>query len=955
MYFKLSCKNQNYSYFLCKHPDNVYNNNIGKNREIIGKFVKDGNNNITEYLFYLNPNTFDFYKTAKQRNLAFYLNEEMYSVCPYNLTSFDMIFRSVLRGKNVSSELISDESFNEKIFQSAELGPFCCNYEYIEKVFGFYNLKVEKVLEEYSSVSYSINIKSEEKMSLTNFLQKIYILSLYCTFRKTSIFFVNEDTINKIIKLSDDWLKDHEYSDHIINKFCKYKKTLKNLFFENTNTVSAEDTILNKRDIIEEKLEKISLHEKRHNLLIDTIKNNDIKIKSIVDFCTSEGKLLKKLQENFKDIKILGIEKSFEKVKKFSNKNENLRVIESNILYPDISESDLFPDLLTCVEAIEHFKYDDRQHLLKLIKELFIPKYIYLTTPNVDFNSIYGLEEGLYRRKDHIIEYNLKQFKEEVESYLSDKYDIEYLNIIDSSECQDSIYIQPSICIFCTHKSLVKNNDLIEISKPFPNKDEMFTQVVSSTEWGPSKIEEWMNNLDFRKIQTKKEHVRKINYKFLRKIKEYHGNIFLPISGYKIDEKELNTGYTSDAFISNSYNIFYLGPNIAPVDYLTGDEFLSRLEKIYSDCDKIDDNFKNIIIKNMDNYLEHPLTSILYYLERGIFYSNSELNFQLKYMGSRGYILAFKDNETANSMGFKNKIIINSRGGFNFFDDPSILNDIHNEIFTKDNKYDYIMLDCEILPWNYKAESLINYSFKSAIESAIISKKNSSQIYDNEKNVLNTLNNFSIGEQIEIYPFHVLYMGYVGPKSKENYHGFYNTHVNSFEILREFGLYNGQYFKECLNKIFVLSYSPPNKQFERIVGSWLFYTGCSTQEELDYIKTLNLNIPEEEYGKYEGFVVKPSNFLSYTDAGYFHQPALKIRGKNYLNLIYGIDVYNDPNIFKYVSNRKITPKRILANQQLELSKYIIDATVHKNHEQRLKYTAAFLGMEHINSNIDKTL
>jgi hypothetical protein len=86
------------------------------------------------------------------------------------------------------------------------------------------------------------------------------------------------------------------------------------------------------------------------------------------------------------------------------------------------------------VEAIEHFEYGDRIKILDLIKNIFVPKYLYLTTPNIEFNKFYSIEPGSLRRRDHCVEYTKDQFSREVVSYLSDLYNIEYIDIIEPTE-----------------------------------------------------------------------------------------------------------------------------------------------------------------------------------------------------------------------------------------------------------------------------------------------------------------------------------------------------------------------------------------------------------------------------------------------------------------------------------------------------------------------------------------
>ena len=106
----------------------------------------------------------------------------------------------------------------------------------------------------------------------------------------------------------------------------------------------------------------------------------------------------------------------------------------------------------------------------------------------------------------------------------------------------------------------------------------------------------------------------------------------------------------------------------------------------------------------------------------------------------------------------------------------------------------------------------------------------------------------------------------------------------------------------------------------------------------------------------EGFVYKPSERGSLRGPdGYLRQPALKVRGREYLRLIYGID-YLCPAWLDKLSRRGTRWKRLLAIQEQELAERLLMAFLHRNESARLQYAAAFLGVDGIGgAEIDRTL
>lgn len=67
----------------------------------------------------------------------------------------------------------------------------------------------------------------------------------------------------------------------------------------------------------------------------------------------------------------------------------------------------------------------------------------------------------------------------------------------------------------------------------------------------------------------------------------------------------------------------------------------------------------------------------------------------------------------------------------------------------------------------------------------------------------------------------------------------------------------------------------------------------------------------------EGMVVKPADFVAQTDRGSLAQPALKVRGRDYLRIIYGPD-YDRPDNLIRLKRRGLGRKRRLALQEFAL-------------------------------------
>lgn len=864
MFFQLSPTSKDYdkfSYIICKHPDSIFERNLGNGRKIIGKFTDDK----LSYEGSVQNDNIQFLRMMKELNKSSYIHPQLSCVCPINLIGFDKCFQSVIRGANIDSS--EKDFFQQSIFQMI-LGPFPFSCEKIDErfisiieMFNNVNIDVQFCKTPFECISKMLILTNSKLMSLTEFLQKVYLISM-CETMFYSLTKVEDNQIEKYVNLCKGWLDESINRDRIIYRLCGKKQGLVKLF-ENElidNNIN-ENEKLELKIKIEDKINgKDRIHYKKHIMVLERLKG----CKSYIDVGCGSGSLIKMvinkyIKQNKQKIKIIGINSDNNQCERARQKcRKNAIILTSNILESNINEESLLPDFLSCIEVIEHMDKEQRLLLINNIIDYIQPKEFILTTPNIDYNVNYdGLKNGQFRNEDHKIEYTLQQFYDEVINRIYNKYNIEFLNLYDLIEGKTYSDTQPSFCIYCKHKQ--------------PNE-------------------------------------RKVDYKKFKKFNLIFDPIYLEVVDYEIKEKEISYGLCSKQLLINEKNIFYLAPTISPVEYIN------------------DNNFPD-----SSKYLEHPLAAFKYYKDRDI----KLLCCEKKYMGSRGYILLFKNNYMANSLGFDSPIIINSRAGYPFFDnnDP-ILFDIYNDII--DNmKTDFIMFDAEIMPWCLKAKGLIEKEFQIPGECAYLSRYYGQ--YSNIGNALNylsSLNNYINNSNIEVRIFNILASGNILEYPKKP-------------------IFTDVMFGHCIDKQII------NENIKEVTkGCQIFkpveYDICCTSSTNDIIK----NVKDwEEFcdNGGEGYVYKPCQQISYTKSGYLIQPAIKVRGKEYLRLIYGID-YLDKDCFNLLTNRRITNKRALAIKEFELSLKILRSFLSQNSIQLKRNIAGFLGMENsFSGNIDRTL
>lgn len=816
-----------FSYLLCKKPGNIF-----EKENIKGFYEND-----SEYKILGNINSKKMLKILRDRNEESYVNYQYEGVTPYILNAMYDCLRSAISCSYTQEEKLQQEALKVRKLECT-IGPFLNDVDNVKNLFASFSLECE-AKETETKVAHSFIIKSDTN-TLSSFLQKIFILSMFLTF-KYRLFEIQTGQVEKFIRLSENWFEKNEYTKSIIKTLAANSKSLQEKFIEGLIDEEDQEEV---KDLLY--IDFKSKHSIRHDFIVKTISDFSKDVLTIIDYGCSTGQLSsflsKRLKETSKDFNIYAYDISDKAHKKFSF-NKRVHFYQMNLLFPNYDIIPRNPDFLILSEIIEHFDEEDRKFLYKTIIEQINPKTVIITTPNKEYNKVLGMDDSAVREPHHIIEFTPQQYEEEVVK-----------TFVDSN-------YESLSCSF--------------------NEDMTFVEINEEL-CGLSLISIFYNRNPNRKIKVEKN--------------DMYSTYYLPISNYELRAKEFSNGFSSRAFIENGNNIFYMAPTVPPVDY----------NEEYPD------------------YLEHPSSVIKYYKDRGI----NSLVCEDKYMGSRAHICIFKSEEVQRVYGYKSKIIINTRNGNPFFDkDSKYLDEFYDSIYPNLD-YDVTILDCEMMPWSLKAKGMIDYKFLGIGEASAINRKvNTDMNIKNAENFLESLSPYIKEEEPYCRVFGILALGDYNGKNFEWINGTQLDNLTKMNYI----------YKMCCSKFLPVNYDfidlDDEDSCNAEIKKWKWYT--------------------ENGG--EGRVYKPINPRQFAKNGFMIQPMLKVRGRPYLHIVYGIDYLEEEN-FEIIKRRNIKQKRLCAIQETEISDIMLRSFMHKKFDMCKKFVGGFIGSENVSfGNIDKTL
>ncbi|MFJ2716803.1 polynucleotide kinase-phosphatase [Streptomyces sp. NPDC087437] len=323
-----------------------------------------------------------------------------------------------------------------------------------------------------------------------------------------------------------------------------------------------------------------------------------------------------------------------------------------------------------------------------------------------------------------------------------------------------------------------------------------------------------------------------------------------------------------------------------------------------------------------DGYLEHPEEAFAQYREDGV----DRVVCEEKHMGSRAVALVCRDAEAARRrFGVDGPTgSLYTRTGRPFFDDPSVTEEILGRLRTAvteaglwaDLDTDWLLLDCELMPWSLKASGLLRsqYAAVGAASGAVFPDALAALEGAAARGVDVT---DLLGRQREraadAAAFTAAYRRYCWPTD-----GLDGVRLAPFQILAVRG-----------RSLAGLPHDGQLALLDRLVkhdATGLLQTTRRLYVDVSDPESVRAGVDWwlEMTGRgCEGMVVKPLGALVRGKEGRLVQPGIKCRGREYLRIIYGPE-YTRPDNLARLRGRFLHHKRSLAIREYALGLEALD-------------------------------
>jgi 3' terminal RNA ribose 2'-O-methyltransferase Hen1 len=347
-----------------------------------------------------------------------YVNDRPYVCSSFMCTAISGVYGTAMSGRCAKKQELADTPLD----LSASLFMLPCRGGVILPELLFeplgYEVQVEESalldeqFPEWGSGPY-INLTIRGRVRLRDLLNHIYVL--IPVFDRQKHYWIGEGEVDKLLDHGKGWLEDHPEKDLIARRYFKNLRSLARSALDRLDNGEWAGEALPPGNDEPETTGRPRLNTLRLEAVFNVIKKSGAG--SVIDLGCGEGNLLRLLMKEKTFTRVTGVDVSRTALEHARDKlkidrlpeaqQKRISLFQGSVSYRD--KRFRAYDAAALVEVIEHLDENRLDTLEALILGDARPGTLVVTTPNIEYNEIYGISR--FRHGDHRFEWNRARFQ----------------------------------------------------------------------------------------------------------------------------------------------------------------------------------------------------------------------------------------------------------------------------------------------------------------------------------------------------------------------------------------------------------------------------------------------------------------------------------------------------------------------------------------------------------------
>ncbi|MCB0582412.1 MAG: 3' terminal RNA ribose 2'-O-methyltransferase Hen1 [Phaeodactylibacter sp.] len=357
---------------------------------------------------------------ADSFQLGHYVNDRPYAASSFLSTAIAKTFGSALNGTCKERPELAEAALPLEVTLSAlsAAGGEEMIRRFFEPLGYVVDLETQLLDEQFPrwGASPYFKLRLRHTLPLKQLLRHLYVLIPALDNNKH--YFINKDEVEKLLEKGRHWLPGHPAVELITRRFLKHRRSLAGQALERLAAADGQAEEAQPEREEEELEEKISLHQLRHQTVVEELKAAGAQ--SVLDLGCGSGKLLRLLLQHGQFARITGLDVSYRALEIAKRRlnwdtmsprlRERLHLLHGALTYRDKRLEG--HDAAVAVEVIEHLDEARLGAFERVVFEYARPRTVILTTPNAEYNALFEtLSAGTFRHRDHRFEWTRAEFR----------------------------------------------------------------------------------------------------------------------------------------------------------------------------------------------------------------------------------------------------------------------------------------------------------------------------------------------------------------------------------------------------------------------------------------------------------------------------------------------------------------------------------------------------------------